>query len=64
MTSDIAKARVTEAIEMGADMIVSACPACKSTLSTAALELKKETGKKVKVKDIVEIVAKYTTAPE
>ena len=64
MTSDIAKARVTEAIEMRADMIVSACPACKSTLSTAALELKKETGKKVKVKDIVEIVAKYTTAPE
>ncbi len=64
MTLDIAKARVMEAIELGADMIVSACPACKSTLSTAATELKKETGKRVRVRDIVEIVEKNTTGRE
>lgn len=64
MTEGIAKNRVMEAIELGADMIVSACPGCKSTLSTAALDLKQETGKKVKVLDLVEIVAKYTKAKE
>jgi len=64
ITLGIGVNRVREAIELGADIIVSACPGCKGTLSTAAQELKKETGKKVKVMDIVEIVAKYTTAPE
>jgi Fe-S oxidoreductase len=62
ITAQMAKRRVMEAVELGADVIVSACPACKSTLSTAATELKKEIGRKVKVMDIVEVVAKNTEA--
>jgi Fe-S oxidoreductase len=64
ITLGIGVNRVMEGIELEADIIVSACPGCKGTLSVAAQELKKETGKKVKVMDIVEIVAKYTTVPE
>jgi len=58
--AEIAKRRVREAIDLGADIIVTACPACNSTLSTAAVDLKKETGKKIKVRDIIEIVSKNT----
>jgi glycolate oxidase len=64
ITSDIAKARVREALELEADMIVTACPACKSTLSNAAVDIKKETGKKIKVKDIVEIVSRNTVGKD
>lgn len=60
LTTDIAKNRVKEALDLNADMIVTACPACKSTLSIAASELKKEIGRKIKVKDIIEIVERNT----
>jgi glycolate oxidase len=60
LTTDIAKKRVMEALDLNADMIVTACPACKSTLSIAAFELKKEIGRKIKIKDIIEIVERNT----
>ena len=58
--AEIAKRRVREAIDLDADIIVTACPACNATLSTAAVDIKKETGKKVKVKDLMEIVASHS----
>jgi glycolate oxidase len=64
ITLGIGMTRVLEAIELGTDVIVSACPGCKGTLSTAAQELKQETGKKVKVLDLIEIVAKNTSGQE
>ncbi|MCK4758266.1 MAG: (Fe-S)-binding protein [Thermoplasmata archaeon] len=56
--------RLAEANELEADFIVSACPACKAMFSTAAVDFKKETGKKFKVRDLVEIVHKNTKGKE
>ncbi|MBP1698968.1 MAG: FAD/FMN-dependent dehydrogenase, partial [Deltaproteobacteria bacterium] len=42
---------------MGADVIVSACPSCKSNLQVAAARLRKEKKGKMKVMDITELVA-------
>ncbi len=60
LTTDIAKKRIKEALDLNADMIVTACPACKSTLLNAAFEMRAEFGKKIKIKDIVEIVERNT----
>lgn len=59
LSADIAYEKVLEASEMEADIIVSACPSCKSTLKAGVAKLKKEKGKKLKVMDITEIVRKY-----
>ncbi len=64
ISSSMAKARLTEANELEGDFIVSACPACKSMFSNAASDFKKETGKKFKVRDLVEIVHKNTKGKE
>ena len=57
MASDIAFDRVNEALGVGAEMIVSACPSCKNSLNQAAARARKEKKGKVKVMDLTELVA-------
>jgi glycolate oxidase len=57
MSLDIAYKRAQQASSIGADTIVSACPACKSNLQLAAARLRKEKKGRIKVMDITELVA-------
>jgi glycolate oxidase len=57
LSSALAYRRITEAVDIGADMVISACPACKSNLHVAAARLRKEKKAKIKVMDITEVVA-------
>jgi len=57
MSLEIAYKRAQQASTLGADTIVSACPACKSNLQLAAARLRKEKKGRIKVMDITELVA-------
>ncbi len=57
MSLDIAHERVQQAAEVGADIIVSACPSCKSNLQQGAARLRREKKEKIKVMDITDLVA-------
>ena len=57
LSGEIAYQRMLEALEVGADIVVSACPACKSNLQLAAAKLRKEKKGRIKVMDITELVA-------
>jgi glycolate oxidase subunit GlcD len=57
MSLEIAYKRAQQASSIGADTIVSACPACKSNLQLAAARLRKEKKGRIKVMDITELVA-------
>lgn len=63
LTTDITIRKIDEAIELGANTIVSACPNCKAQFSDA-VEIKKakmidsEEKLKIKVMDVLDIVAK------
>jgi glycolate oxidase len=57
MSLDIAYKRVEQAVLVGADTIVSACPSCKSNLQQGAARLRREKKGKIKVMDITELVA-------
>ncbi|MCB2185668.1 MAG: FAD-binding oxidoreductase [Deltaproteobacteria bacterium] len=57
LAGDIAFERIKEAISVGADTVVSACPSCKNSLNQAAARAKKEKLGKIKVLDITELVA-------
>jgi Fe-S oxidoreductase len=63
MSVGIAKERLLEAVEKGADIIVTACPSCEDSFSAALPEVKKETGTNLKVLDLTEIIAKHTSGP-
>jgi glycolate oxidase len=56
LSGNIAYQRAIEALEVGADTIVSACPACKSNLTLAAARIRKEKKGRMKVLDITELV--------
>jgi glycolate oxidase len=56
LSQDIAYQRVLQALEVGAEVIVSACPSCKSNLTQGAARVRKEKKGKIKVKDITEVV--------
>jgi len=56
MSLEIAYKRIQEANSVGAEMVVSACPACKSNLQLAAARLRKEKKGRIKVMDITELV--------
>jgi len=56
---DIAFDRIKQAIAVGADTVVSACPSCKNSLNQAAARARKEKLGKLKVMDITELVARY-----
>jgi glycolate oxidase subunit GlcD len=58
LSADIAYRRVQQARDLGAEVIVSACPSCKRTLQTAAGRLKREEKVKIRVMDIAEVLAK------
>ena len=57
LSGEIAYHRALEALEVGADTIVSACPACKSNLNLAAAKIRKEKKGRLKVLDLTELVA-------
>lgn len=56
LSSEIAYQRMIEAIDVGADTVVSACPACKSNLQIASSKLRREKKGRIKVMDITELV--------
>jgi glycolate oxidase len=57
LSGEIAYHRALEAIELGAEIIVSACPSCKSSFQQTAARLRKEKKGRLKVMDITEVVA-------
>jgi len=57
MSLEIAFKRIQQASTVGAEIVVSACPACKSNLNLAAARLRKEKKGRLKVMDITELVA-------
>jgi glycolate oxidase len=57
LSSALAENRVAEAMDLGAEVIVSACPTCKSNLKLAAAKLQRERRQRIKVMDITEVVA-------
>jgi Fe-S oxidoreductase len=46
-----------DAVDLGADVVVSACPSCKSSFQQAAARLRKEKKGTLKAMDITELVA-------
>jgi len=56
LSGEIAYHRALEAIELGAEIIVSACPSCKSSFQQAAARLRKEKKGRLKIMDITEVV--------
>jgi len=57
MAVDMAAERVQDALDVGADIIVSGCAACKDNLRKGAKTFPKEVRGKLKIMDITEIVA-------
>lgn len=57
LSSEIAYQRILEALEIGADAVVSACPACKSNLQIASSKLRREKKGRIKVMDITELIS-------
>lgn len=58
LSNDIAKKRVYEALETGADTIVTSCPTCETTLKKAAQEVSESEDKKISVRSIEDIIWK------
>ncbi|KIX14180.1 FAD-binding and (Fe-S)-binding domain-containing protein [Dethiosulfatarculus sandiegensis] len=58
LSGDIGFERIKQAIAVGADTVVSACPSCKNSLNQGAARARKEKLGKIKVMDITELVAK------
>ena len=57
LAADMAAIRVRDAMEVGAEIIVSGCSACKDNLRKGVKVIPKEERPKIKVMDITEIVA-------
>ncbi|HMK34708.1 MAG TPA: FAD-linked oxidase C-terminal domain-containing protein [Desulfomonilaceae bacterium] len=57
LAGDIAYKRLLSAVDLGADVVVSACPSCKGSFNQAAARARKEKKVKMKVMDITELVA-------
>jgi len=53
---EMAAARVRQALAVGAETIVSGCPACKDNLRKGLRTLPREERGKLKVMDMVEII--------
>jgi Fe-S oxidoreductase len=56
LSGEVAKERVLEASRVGAEIVVSGCPSCKSNLQVAAARLRKEGKARIRVMDITELV--------
>jgi Fe-S oxidoreductase len=50
--------RMKEAVDMGAEVVCSACPACLANLQISIPRIKKETGKALRFMDLTEILAR------
>lgn len=61
LAADMAAERVRDAMEVGAEIIVSSCSACKDNLRKGIKAIPKEQRPKIKVMDITEIVAESIT---
>jgi Fe-S oxidoreductase len=57
LSVEMAAARVRQALAVGAEVILSGCPACKDNLRKGSRTLPKEERGKIKIMDIVEITA-------
>jgi len=59
LSGKLGDSRIQEAAELGVDTIVSACASCKQSLTHASARLKKNklVDKKIKVVDLMEIMA-------
>ena len=57
MAVNMAVGRVKDALALGAELIVSACPACKDNLRKGVLAIPKQERGKIKIIDMNEIVA-------
>jgi len=57
MAVDMAALRVRDALAVGADIIVSGCPACKDNLRKGSRAIPKEERGKIKIIDITEMVS-------
>jgi glycolate oxidase len=57
LAGDIGYKRLLSAIDLGADVLTSACPSCKGTFNQAAARARKEKKGKIRVMDITELVA-------
>jgi glycolate oxidase len=57
LSSKLADNRVAEALDVGAEVLVSTCPSCKSNLKLAAARLGRERRKRIRVMDITEVLA-------
>jgi glycolate oxidase len=57
MAGEIGYKRLLSAIDLGAEVLVSACPSCKGSFNQAAARARKEKRGKIKVMDITELVA-------
>ena len=58
ISHNIAYKRILDVIETGAQIVISACPACKGNLKLAADRARKEKKGKVRVMDIGEVVSR------
>jgi len=58
LSNDIAKKRIYEALETGAETIVTSCPTCETTLKKAAQEVSEKEGKTITVRNIEDIIWK------
>lgn len=57
LAGEIGYKRLASAIDLGADVLVSACPSCKGSFNQAAARARKEKKGKIRVMDITELVA-------
>jgi glycolate oxidase subunit GlcD len=57
LSAKLADNRVAEAMDLGAEVIVSACPSCKSNLKLASARLGRERRQRIQVMDITEVLA-------
>jgi len=56
LSDAIAMTRIREAVETGAELLVTSCPTCEQVLKKAATELKKSGEKSITVRNISEII--------
>jgi glycolate oxidase len=50
--------RMREAVDLGAEVVTSACPACLANLQIVIPRIKKETGKALRFMDLCEMAAR------
>ncbi len=56
LSGEVARERILEANRIGAEIVVSGCPSCKSNLQLASARLRKEGKARMKVMDITELI--------